>query len=447
MKTKTFVQIIAIIVLLTGAVFVGSKILKIEPPAPSDEHGHGHGGGEEHGGGHGHAHADAHGGHAEHGEGEEAVKGPKGGRLLSEGDFAIEITIYEPPGTEPQFRVYAYEKGKAIDPEGIDLTVELHRINRVDIITFTKQGGFLVGDDPTVEPHSFEVKVSAERGGKKFDWEYDTFEGRVEIGVESVKKAGIGVETAGPTKLHLRIPLNGKISPNEEQMTNVFPRFPGVLKEVRKRLGDKVEKGEVLAVVESNESLERYQLKAEIGGTVIKRNAMLGEFVSGQEPIFMVADLTSVWADFQVYRQDFPMLREGQTVIVDGGVGMEKTKAKISYISPFGSENSQTMLARAVVPNTNGEWRPGLFVKGDVIVDEVEVPVAVKANAVQSIRDWDAVFINVGDFFEALPVELGRRDDEWIEIKSGLKAGERYAAENSFIVKADIGKAGAAHEH
>jgi membrane fusion protein, heavy metal efflux system len=154
-----------------------------------------------------------------------------------------------------------------------------------------------------------------------------------------------------------------------------------------------------------------------------------------------------VWADFSVYRQDFPLLREGQTVIVDGGPGMEKTEAKIAYISPFGSENSQTMLARAVVPNPKGDWRPGLFSKGEVLVDEVEVPVAVKASAVQTFRDWNVVFINVGDFFEVVPVELGRRDGEWVEIKSGLKAGERYAAENSFIVKADVGKAGAAHEH
>ena len=75
------------------------------------------------------------------------------------------------------------------------------------------------------------------------------------------------------------------------------------------------------------------------------------------------------------------------------------------------------------------------------------MPVAVKASAIQTFRDWDVVFISVGELFEAVPVELGRRDEEWVEIKSGLKAGDKYAAENSFIVKADIGKAGASHDH
>jgi membrane fusion protein, heavy metal efflux system len=254
MKTKIFVQIVVIIGLVLGAVFVGAKILTIGPPQPADEHGHGSGGGHEHGPHAGHGEGDAHGGHGAHGEGEEVPRGPNGGRLLSEGDFALEITIYEPPGTEPQFRVYPYEKGKPIDPAGIELTVELHRINRIDIIAFKNEGTFLAGEAPVVEPHSFEVKLSAERGGKTLEWEYDSFEGRVEIPVESAKNAGIIVETAGPAKLHVRVPLNGKIGPNEEQMTHVIPRFPGVLKQVEKRLGDRVEKGDVLALVESNES-------------------------------------------------------------------------------------------------------------------------------------------------------------------------------------------------
>ncbi len=434
MKTRTFIQTITIIVLLVGAVFVGSRILKIEPPAPTDEHGHG-------------GHEEGEGGHEGHGHAEETVKGPKGGRLFGDKDFQAEVTIYEPSGLEPNFRVYFYENGKPLDPARIDLGIELHRINRIDIITFAKQGMFLAGEQPAVEPHSFDAKVEVERGGKTYKWTFQSIEGRVEMPEESRKKAGIGIEMAGPAKLSIKLDLNGKIASNEEQMTHVFPRFPGVVKAVKKRLGDKVAKGEVLATVESNESLRAYDLTAEMAGTVIKKNVTLGEFVSGQEALFTVADLSTVWADFSVYRQDFPLLREGQTVVLEGGPGMEKVEAKIDYISPFGSENSQTMLARATVPNPKGEWRPGLFVRGSVITDQAEVPVAVKANALQTFRDWDVVFISVGELFEAVPVELGRRDDEWVEIKSGFKAGDKYAAENSFIVKADIGKAGASHDH
>lgn len=420
---KRIAVIIISILVGLGAIFAGYKILKTKPATQVDEHGHG----------------------GEHEE--EVVKGPNGGRLFGEKNFQAEVTIYEPAGLEPNFRVYFSANGKPLDPAGIELTLELHRINRIDIITFEKQGMFLASQQPAAEPHSFDVKIEAVRGGKTYNWSYQSVEGRVEMSEESRKKAGIGIATAGPARLSIKLELNGKIAPNEERMTHVIPRFPGVVKSVGKKLGDSAAQGEVLATVESNESLKTYEIKAELAGTVIKKDVTLGEFVSGQEPIFTIADLSTVWADFSVYRQDFPLLREGQTVILEGGPGMEKVEAKIGYISPFGAENSQTMLARAVVPNPEGEWRPGIFVQGKVITDEAEVPVAVKVSAIQTFRDWDVVFISVGELFEAVPVELGRRDEQWVEIKSGLKPGDKYAAENSFIVKADIGKAGASHDH
>lgn len=418
--------LIITIVVGLGALFAGYKFLSTKPAEAVDRHGHG-------------------GGRGEHEE--EIAKGPNRGRLFGEMDFQAEVTIYEPAGLDPNFRVYFYANGKALDPAGIELTLELQRINRIDLITFEKQGMFLAGREPAVEPHSFDVKIEAKHGGKTYNWRYESLEGRVNMSEESRKKAGISVETAGPAKLAIKLDLNGKIAPNEERMIHIIPRFPGVVKSVTKRLGDAVAKGEVLATIESNESLQPYDIKAELAGTVIKKDATLGEFVSGHEPMFTVADLLTVWADFSVYRQDFSLLREGQPVVIDGGPGREKAETKISYISPFGSENSQTMLARAVVPNSTGEWRPGIFVQGKVITDQAEVPVAVKTNAIQTFRDWDVVFISVGDLFEAVPVELGRRNEEWVEIKTGLKPGDKYAAENSFIVKADIGKAGASHDH
>ena len=105
------------------------------------------------------------------------------------------------------------------------------------------------------------------------------------------------------------------------------------------------------------------------------------------------------------------------------------------------------MLARAELANPTGEWRPGLFVTAEVVVDEATVPVAVRNSGLQRFRDWDVVFGRYGDVFEILPLELGRRDDEWSEVLSGIEAGQPYAAGNSFIVKAELGKAGASHDH
>jgi cobalt-zinc-cadmium efflux system membrane fusion protein len=271
--------------------------------------------------------------------------------------------------------------------------------------------------------------------------------GRVEIAPESVQASGIEVDTAGPAVMKSTLSLNGKIMPNEDRLAHIFARFPGVVKEVRKHLGEQVRKGEVLAIVESNESLEAYSVVTQIDGTVIRKHVTAGETVGAEEELFAITDLNSVWADFSVYRHDFPRLRKGQKVSVDAGEGTPPAVSTLAYLSPIGAEHTQTMTARAAIPNRSGEWPPGLFVKGAVVLAEFRVPVAVKAEALQTLGGRDVVFVNAGNVFEARPVRLGRRDGEWVEVVSGLEPGEKYATRNSYVIKADIGKAGAAHDH
>lgn len=426
-------QLIAVVIVLAlGAGLTGLALKKLKPTVSTETH-------EDHASG-------SHEGEADE-RGEEMEKGPHGGRLLQDGDFAAEITIFE-RGVPPQFRVYAFEKGKPVAPTQVKLRVELKRLGkRIDTIPFKPEGDYLVGDQTIYEPHSFDVKVTAEFNGKTHHWEYESYEARVELTPEAVKSSGLAVETVGPAKLRGTLKVNGRILPNEEQMKHVVPRYPGVLKEVRKRLGDEVTRGDVLAVVESNESLQRYEVKSDLAGTIIEKHATPGEFVKEGDAIYIVADLSAVWVDLNVYRQDAARVKEGQRVVVDGGEGLHREEGRISYISPFGAENTQTLLARVVLPNPHGQWRPGLFVTGEIVLEEVEVPLAVKASAVQTFRDRTVVFVNEGSFYEPLVIEPGRRDGNWVEIVAGAKSGQRYVAENSFIIKADILKSGASHDH
>lgn len=377
----------------------------------------------------------------------EAAKGPHGGRLLSEGDFVTEVTIFE-RGVPPEFRVFLYEKGKPIDPTEAKVTIELHRFGgRVDKIGFAKRDNYLLGDKEIVEPHSFDVKVVAERGGKTHRWEYDSYEGRTTMTPDAVKSSGIVIEAAGPARIKTTIKVNGRVQPNEDHMTHVIPRYPGIVKKITKRLGDAVAKDEVVAVVESNESLQSYEVKSSLAGTVIGKDVRQGEFVKEGEVIYSVADLGTVWVDLNVHRKDFDRLKVGEAVTIFAGEGLTNATGTVSYISPFGAEDTQTMLARVELPNPTGKWRPGLFVTGEIVVEEAEVPVAVKASALQSFRDWQVVFMAEGGMFEIAILELGRRDAEWVEVLSGLNPGQKYAAENSFIIKADILKSGASHDH
>lgn len=426
MNYKAILNAIIIALLLIGGAYVAKGILGIEPSTHTEE------------GGHGGAAAP---------DNASKRRGPHGGRYFGDPDFECEVQIYEPEGITPEFHVYFFKDSKSYDPKDAKIVIKLERINRTDTIQFKKEADYYAGNAPVVEPHSFHAFVNVTHAGKTYEWKFDSIEGRAEMPDEILARAGVEMLKAGPAKIRQRLSVRGRVHLNEQTRTSIIPRYDGIVKAVKKELGDQVQKGDVLALVESNESLQTYEVHAESAGTVIEKNVRLGEFANNQRTMFVVADLSSVWVDFIVHRKDFPLLKTGQAVTIHADEGIESVEARLSYLSPFSAEGSQTMMARAVVPNAKGELRPGLLVTGDVVYAEADVPVAVKASALQTFRDWDVVFVRVGTLFEAMPFEIGRRDAEWIEVKEGIPAGTSYAAENSFIIKADVMKSGATHDH
>jgi cobalt-zinc-cadmium efflux system membrane fusion protein len=378
--------------------------------------------------------------------GVEEARGPHGGRLLRDDDFAVEITIFA-VGVPPEFRVYSFSAEQPVDPAKVDLAVQLLRFGgRVDEIHFRPRENYLLGDREVEEPHSFAVKVTATYAGRTRRWEYESWEGRTEISPEAAAGSGITIEIAGPATVRTRLRLNGRIVPNEDRLAHVAPRYAGVVLEARKRLGERVAKGDVLAVIESNESLRPYEIRSPIGGTVIGKDVTPGEFADGEDVLYAVADLASVWVDAFVRPEDFARLKLGQEAVVSNAGEPEGAIGRIAYLSPVGSAETQMLLARVELPNGEGRLRPGLFVTAEVVVDEAAVPVAVRTAALQTFRDWNVVFLTDGRIYQAMPVEIGRRDEEWSEILRGVSGGQRYAAQGSFVVKADVGKSVATHE-
>lgn len=419
---KLTLKILATCAILVGGYFLGTYILRQEPATTAA---------------------------SEHGEAAPAdyERGPHGGRMLRDGDFAVEVTIYE-PDIPPQSRIYLFLNDKPIDPNEAKVTMELHRFGeRVDSFTYTKEGDYLVGSRLVDEPHSFDVKVFAEYKGKKSSWTYDSYEGRVVITDQAAKSVDLKFETAGPRKIRQLAEMTGRIVPDEDQMAKVSPRFPGVVLEANKKLGEKVTKGEVLAVIESSQSMTTYEITAPLSGTIIARDVARGVAVTTENPIYTIADLSTVWVDLNVRRADLGTLEIGKEIIVTEGDSGETATATISYLSPFGSQETQTLRAIATLPNTDGKWRTGLLVNAAAVVEEREVPVAVRYDALQTFRDWDVVFMKHNELYEIAILELGLRDGDWVEVISGLEAGATYVTGNAFVVKADVLKDGASHDH
>ena len=194
-------------------------------------------------------------------------------------------------------------------------------------------------------------------------------------------------------------------------------------------------------------NLTRYEIRAPIGGVVVEKNLSLGETVKEDATIFVVADLSTVWAEMTIYAKDLNTVKVGQKATVKAAAFESQSSGTVSYVGSLVGEQTRTAKARIVLPNPQGVWRPGLPVNIELVAGTVDVPVAVATTALQKVRDWTVVFGRYGDYLEARPVELGRSDGKYVEVKSGLNAGEVYAAQNSFLIKADLEKSGASHDH
>lgn len=387
-----------------------------------------------------------HDGEEHHADEAEVERGPHGGRLLRDGAFSVELQIVE-DGVAPNFRVYAYRDGKPVAPQSLNAEVVLSRLGgRVDRFAFTPQGDFLQGQGVVEEPHSFDVAVNVRTGAQTHAWKYPSYESRVEVPAAAARAAGVTLAQAGPVRIAETLLLYGSIIPDERRVRSVGARFAGVVREVRVNLGDRVRAGATLAVVESNESLETYPVPAPIGGVIISRSVNPGES-AGEAALFTVADLSVVMAELAVFRRDLPKIRVGQSVRLTSDDGAIQGEGKVTFISPVGSGESQSVKLRIAIDNADGRWRPGIFVTGEVQTAAAEVPVAVARAALQRFRDFDVVFASVGDAYEPRMLDLGRADREHVEVLSGIAAGDSYVVGNSFLIKAEIGKAGAGHDH
>lgn len=374
------------------------------------------------------------------------ARGPHGGRLLVQDDFGLEISIYE-TGLPPEFRVYAYKDNQHVAPDKVTLDIELKRLgDKRDRIKFAPQQGYLRGDSVIYEPHSFEVTVNATHQGKSYSWQYDNLEGRTLIPGNIAQQMGIQTEAVGPVTLTETRTLTGRVQTNPNRLSRVRPRFAGVVKAIRHELGDVVRAGDVLATVQSNESLQEYHVKAPVNGLIVKRDVQVGE-ATGDEPLFVIVDLSEVWVELDVFVRDLELIKKGQVVMVESLDGNYRKAASIDWVSPLTAHASQSVRARVIVANEDGALRPGQFIRGHVTVGEHAVSLAVRQAALQRFRDFQVVFARFDDVYEVRMLELGRRNHEWVEVLGGIESGTQYVTENSYLIKADIEKSGASHDH
>jgi len=341
----------------------------------------------------------------------------------------------------------------------------------------------------------------------------------IQLSKEDMAEFGIKEDIAGSGEIHKYVKLPGEVVLNEDRLAHVVPRVPGIAREIKKVLGDRVQKGEVMAVLESREladskaaflaarervalakgnflreerlwkekisseqeyfesrqvfaeakieyrsseqklhalgfsendlkqlpdqpdmSFTQYHIVAPFDGTVIEKHIVLGELLSSETNAFVIADMSLVWVNISVYQKDLPDIRKGMPVVISAGSEIPDATGTIFYIGPLVDEKTRTALARVVLPNEQGFWKPGVFINAMISASETTVAVAVPKTAIQTIENQSIIFVRVKDGFKPRDVSLGRSDRVNIEVVTGLAAGEHYVSKGAFTLKAEMGK-------
>ena len=377
---------------------------------------------------------------------EDFERGPHGSRLLRDGDFALEVTVFE-TGVPPEFRVYPYENGEPVDPSQVQLAMAVSRLGgQVDRFTFVPENDYLRAQSVLVEPHSFDVSATARYDGVEHSWTYASYEGRTTIARPVADAAGVMVEEAGPAIIEETLTLQGVVELLPEGRAEIRAWYPGRIVSMSKFIGDAVEEGEVIAQVESAESLRTYPITAPLSGFVVERHGTAGG-VTHDDPLYVLMDPRKLHAELFVFPQHAARVEAGQLARIRDLSSEAAFEGEIEVILSPNMPDTPMRIAHVEVPEDDPRWWPGMAIEGEVVIGVEEVPLAVRTQALQRFRDFTVVYGRFGDTYEVRMLELGRQTPEWTEVLGGLEPGTPYVTENAFLIRADVEKDGAVHDH
>jgi cobalt-zinc-cadmium efflux system membrane fusion protein len=257
------------------------------------------------------------------------------------------------------------------------------------------------------------------------------------------QSVGVLTEKVQAGRLNITTTVYGTVVTDPASLSHIRARFDGMVTKVNANLGNKVKKGETLAVVESNESLKSYPVAAPFSATVIARHANEGELSKGQV-LFSIANYDDVWAQLKIFPNQLTVVAPQQ--IVHLSLSDAKLDTSISHILPSPDEQPY-VLAYAKIDNTSGLWPVGAYIKGLVTINSVDVATMLPKAAIQEYAGASVVFVKEGDKYRPQPVSLGKQDSVNVEVLSGLRIADEIVSQNSYLFKADLEKSEAGHAH
>lgn len=320
--------------------------------------------------------------------------------------------------------------------KGLDLTKQILLVGVVGAICL-----FLFGGKAETSSH----------GGHDDHGDHEEHdEQSLSLSSDILKTMKMTIHKAHKKTLQRTLRLDGRIVPARGLINRMHPRFPGIIREVNVNLGSKIKRGDSLAILEGNENLAVTRISSSISGELIGKELVAGEFVREDGEILTIADLSKVQVNFYVHARNLGEPKVGQAIIISDDDGHLKQRTEIDYVSQVVERDTQTLLIRATVDNSTREWRPGLFVFGELVLEEFSSPIVIEREAVQELEGQKVIFVRKterDDTYVPHIVKLGRQSRKHVEVLEGIDAGQYYISGDSFVAKAQLLKSLAGHSH
>jgi cobalt-zinc-cadmium efflux system membrane fusion protein len=195
-------------------------------------------------------------------------------------------------------------------------------------------------------------------------------------------------------------------------------------------------------------SISLFPVKAPFAGTVIEKDAVLGELAQPDKSIFTIADLSTLWIEANLFEKDLGRVRVGAaaSVTVNAYPG-EAFKGRLTYISSTVDRESRTVQARIEVPNTDGRLKPEMFATAVIDTASTTMAITLPQEAVLLINGQATAFVREAGGFEARAVELGDKVGGRVILRSGVKAGEQIVVTGAYALKARMLKSQIGDSH
>jgi Cu(I)/Ag(I) efflux system membrane fusion protein len=199
-----------------------------------------------------------------------------------------------------------------------------------------------------------------------------------------------------------------------------------------------VSKGQADRILKSGEPLDSITIHAPADGYVLRKEAVVGLYVEPNTELFVISDLSRVWALADVYESDLPFVREGLAAALRLPAWPDRTfEGTVDFVYPLVDPQTRTLRVRLTFDNPDLRLRPGMYGSAWLRLPPDEALTVPRAAIVDTGEVQYVFLARPAGVFEPRRVTTGRRSDEGVEILSGLAAGDVVVTTANFLIDSE----------